>query len=277
MTDHHALAEQLRPAHAIVVFTGAGISTESGIPDFRSAGGVWTRYDPRDFTFSKYVNSADVRRTAWRMRREFWSSDPRPNAAHEAVARLEQSGRCLGVITQNIDGLHQAAGSRNVIELHGTSREVECIGAAPRTGTPAGCGFRAPYAWAFAEIDAGDDDPACPRCGGIVKSATVSFGQNLYPGVLDKAAAVTGAADLVLAVGTSLQVFPAADLPASAVRAGIPLAIVNDEPTPLDGEATVVARGRAGTVLPPAVDAALHDTVQDKGKGPAAAAERPLS
>jgi NAD-dependent deacetylase len=258
--EAHPLADLLRGSRAVVAFTGAGISTESGIPDFRSPGGVWTRYDPRDFTFAKYVGSAEVRRRSWTMRREFWAADPQPNPAHRALARLEDAGRLLGVVTQNIDGLHQAAGSRRVVELHGTSREVMCIGAAPRAGTPAGCGFTAPTWWAFDAIDAGAEDPPCPRCGGLVKSATVSFGQNLFPGVLEDAAALVAGADLVLAIGSSLQVQPAAGLPALAARAGTPLVILNDEPTPLDGLATAVVRGRAGGVLPPAVEAALAAT-----------------
>jgi NAD-dependent deacetylase len=252
-----ALADLLSRSQQAVVFSGAGISTESGIPDFRSPGGVWTRYNPRDFTFAKYVDSAQVRERAWRMRREFWSAEPRPNPAHLAVARLETAGRCRGVVTQNIDGLHQAAGSTRVIELHGTSRDVICIGERPRVGTPAGCGFRAPYTWAFARIDEGQDDPTCPDCAGIVKSATVSFGQNLFPGVLQEAVELIGEADLVLAVGSSLQVFPAADLPAAASRQGAALAIVNDEPTPLDDLATLVVRGRAAGVLSAAVEATL--------------------
>ena len=258
MTSHVELfSDLLTRSHRAVAFTGAGVSTESGIPDFRSPGGVWTRYDPRDFTFAKYVSSAEVRRRAWDMRREFWGQAPQPNPAHQALASLEQAGRSLGVVTQNIDGLHQAAGSRRVVELHGTAREVMCIGMAPRVGTPAGCGFRASYQWAFEQVDAGDDDPACPACGGLVKSATVSFGQNLFPGVIEEAVELVGAADLVLAIGSSLQVYPAADLPAAAVRAGIPLVIVNDEATPLDDIAALVVRGRAGEVLPPAAAAAL--------------------
>lgn len=254
------LAELLADARAAVAFTGAGISTESGIPDFRSPGGVWTRYDPRDFTFAKYVVDRDVRRRAWQMRREFWDSDPQPNGAHQALAELERAGRLLGIVTQNIDGLHQAAGSRHVVEIHGTSREVMCIGRAPTAGTPDGCGWTGPTRWAFDAVDRGVEDPACPRCGGIVKSATVSFGQNLFPGVLAAATALIEAADLVVAVGSSLQVRPAADLPAMAARAGVPLAIVNDEPTPLDALADVVATGRAGRILPPATRAALSRT-----------------
>ena len=251
------LAELLAPARRVVVFTGAGISTESGIPDFRSPGGVWTRYDPRDFTFDRYVADAAVRANAWAMRREFFAMNAAPNAAHQALARLDAAGRVAGVITQNIDGLHQVAGSTNVVEIHGTTREVVCIGASPRSGVPDGCGFGAPFTWAFEHVDAGDPDPSCPDCGGLIKSATISFGQRLDNDVLLRAAELVEAADLMVAVGSSLQVYPAADLPASAARIGVPLAIVNDEATPLDDLATVVVRGRAGEVLPPAVEAAL--------------------
>ena len=251
------LPQLLAQSSRIVAFTGAGISTESGIPDFRSPGGVWTRYDPRDFTFDRYVASAQVRASSWAMRREFFAQRVEPNAAHRALARLSQAGRMLGVVTQNIDGLHQLAGSPDVIEIHGTAREVICIGRAPQRGMPAGCGFAAPYDWAFDRLDAGELDPACPDCGGIMKSATISFGQVLSPGVVDAALAMASSADLLLAVGSSLQVYPAADLPVAAIRSGAALAIVNDEPTPLDDLADLVVRGRAGDVLEVAVDEAL--------------------
>jgi NAD-dependent deacetylase len=247
------LAAILLRSERVVAFTGAGVSTESGIPDFRSPGGVWTRYDPRDFTFDRYVASADVRASSWAMRRELAQQSPEPNAAHRALAALERAGRLRGVITQNIDGLHQQAGSTEVVELHGTAREVHCIGIAPTGGVPAGCGFRATLDWALEQVDAGDPDPGCPDCGGLVKSATVSFGQVLIPGVVDRALALVRGADLVLAAGSSLQVYPAAELPVEGIRAGAALAIVNDEETPLDHLAEVVVRGRAGSVLPAAV------------------------
>jgi NAD-dependent deacetylase len=250
------LAALLDDATRVVGFTGAGISTESGIPDFRSPGGVWTRYDPADFTFGRYVDSADVRARSWQMRREL-ARTYAPNAGHHALARLEKAGRALGVVTQNIDGLHQDAGSQRVVELHGTAREVMCIGHAPRHGTPAGCGFRAPLAWALSAVDAGDPDPSCPQCGGLVKSATVSFEQVLFPDVVEAAVALTRRADLMIAVGSSLVVYPAADLPIVAVRTGARLVIVNDEPTPLDDLADLVVRGSAGAVLETAVSAVL--------------------
>lgn len=249
------LADLLAASRRVTAFTGAGISTESGIPDYRSPGGVWTRYDPRDFAFDRYVGSAETRANAWAMRREFFAQELRPNAGHRAIADLERTGRGHGVVTQNIDGLHQLAGSTEVVEVHGTARQVVCIGARPRRGIPDGCGFRAPFTWAFEQVDAGDPDPACPDCGGLVKSATVSFGQVLDERVLDRAATLVAGADLLLTVGSSLQVRPAADLPVLAVRSGAVLVIVNDEPTPLDELATLVVRGRAGAVLPAAVEA----------------------
>lgn len=242
------LTALVRAASAGVAFTGAGVSTDSGIPDFRSPTGLWARFDPRDFTFEAYVRSADQRRRSWAMRREFWAAEPRPNAAHLAIAELERRGHLQGVVTQNIDGLHQEAGSRTVAELHGTSRTVHCIGHAPAGGRPSGCGFHADTVWAFDRIDAGVDDPMCPSCGGLVKSATISFGQMLDDDTLAQAGQMTASADLVLAVGTSLEVHPAAALPAAAVAAGTPLAIVNHTATPLDGSATVVVHAGAATL-----------------------------
>jgi NAD-dependent deacetylase len=247
----------LAASRRVTTFTGAGVSTESGIPDFRSPGGVWTRYDPQDFTFDRYVASAEVRANAWAMRREFFAQEVQPNPAHRAIARIEEAGRGHGVVTQNIDGLHQLAGSTNVVEIHGTAREVACIGRAPRDGVPDGCGFSAPYTWAFERLDGLDPDPCCPECGGLVKSATVSFGQVLPAEVVETSAALVATSDLLLTVGSSLQVWPAAELPMLAARAGIPLVIVNDEPTPMDELATLVLRGRAGELLPAAVDASM--------------------
>jgi NAD-dependent deacetylase len=249
------LADLLSDASRVLAFTGAGISTESGIPDFRSPGGVWTRLDPADYTFARYVESAQVRAQTWQMRREFLAGGHAPNAGHRALARLEEAGRSLGVVTQNIDGLHQDAGSRRVVEIHGTAREVMCIGHAPRHGTPEGCGFRAPVAWALEKVDAGDPDPLCPTCAGLVKSATVSFEQVLFPDVVEEATRLAGSCDLMIAVGSSLMVYPAAELPLVAVRSGARLAIVNDEPTPYDAMADVVVRGSAGEVLSEAVAA----------------------
>lgn len=242
------LTDLVAQARRGVAFTGAGVSTDSGIPDFRSPTGLWRRYDPQDFTFDNYVASRRQRERSWAMRREFWAAEPRPNAAHTAIAALERRGHLQGVVTQNIDGLHQAAGSVEVAEVHGTSRTVACIGVAPRGGVPAGCGFTADTTWAFAEIDRGRSDPSCPRCGGLVKSATISFGQALDQETMRRASDLTASADLVLAVGTSLEVYPAALLPGRAVERGARLAIVNNEPTHLDARADVVVRSGAATL-----------------------------
>ncbi len=237
----------------VVGFTGAGVSTESGIPDFRSPGGVWTRYDPATFDFANFVADPQVRAQSWQMRREFFAAGARPNPAHYALAELQRSGKSPGVITQNIDGLHQDAGSGTVIELHGTAREVMCIGIAPRHGTPDGCGWRSTHEWAMGRVEAGDADPRCPHCGGLVKSATISFGQVLQPEVVEAALALAASADLLIAAGSSLQVQPAASLPLQALEGGAALVIINDEPTPLDRFADLVVRGRAGEVLGAAV------------------------
>ena len=255
--DATALADLLGAAERVVAFTGAGVSTESGIPDFRSPGVLWTRYDPQEFTFGRFVASAEARARSWRMRRELLAGDHRPNAGHLALARLEAAGRSTGVVTQNIDGLHQLAGSRHVVEVHGTAREVGCIGHAPTHGTPDGCGFRAPVGWAFERVDAGDPDPACPACGGLVKSATISFEQVLDADAVEAALVLVEGADLLLAVGSSLVVYPAAELPVVAVRSGARLVIVNAEPTSYDELADLVVRGRAGEVLATAVGALL--------------------
>lgn len=243
------LAEFLSNARALVVLTGAGVSTESGIPDFRSPGGLWTKYDPRDMTFQRYVESAEVRALSWAMRREFFATNPQPNDAHRAIAELERAGRSVGVITQNIDGLHRQAGSTNVVEIHGTAARVMCIGHRPLYGEPQGCGWEAQTSWAFKLLEAGNDDPDCPHCGGLVKSATISFGQAMDPRSMHHAERMLNEADAMLVVGSSLQVYPVAAFPQEAVQAGMPLAIVNREPTPLDRLARVVVHDTAGPVL----------------------------
>lgn len=240
----------LARARAGVVFTGAGVSTGSGLPDFRSPGGVWTRYDPRRLTFDRYVADADVRADSWAMRREFLAADARPNAAHRAISALEEAGHIATVVTQNIDGLHQAAGSANVIELHGTAHTSACIGAAPRLGTPDGCGWTAPTVHLLERIDGGDADPMCPDCGGLVKAATISFGQALDHASVDAAIDAVLGSDLLVAIGSSLQVHPAAGLVPEAAMNGIPIVIMNAEPTEFDDLAAAVVRGRVEDVLP---------------------------
>jgi len=228
----------------ITVLTGAGISTESGIPDFRGPRGLWTT-DPssqRLFDYDAYVNDPQVRRAAWQLRRVHPAWTAEPNAGHRAVAALEESGRLRAVITQNIDGLHQRAGNcpEHVLEIHGSLHAVECLR----------CARRAPTADVLARLEAGEEDPNCAACGGTLKVATISFGQALRSDVLDAAIdAATGCA-LFLALGTSLTVQPAASLVALAARSGARLVIMNAEPTPYDDLADAVVRGPIGEGLP---------------------------
>jgi NAD-dependent deacetylase len=245
-----AAADRLAGAHRIVVFTGAGVSTDSGIPDFRSSEGIWRRYDPRQFTFQRYVADPEARRQSWRLRRELHSMRPEPNAAHLACARLASAGRLAGVVTQNIDGLHTDAGldPELVCELHGNGRWVACLS----------CGDRMPMTEAVARVEAGEDDPACLRCGGILKSTTVSFGQQLPRVAWERAEAVSASCDAFLAAGSSLVVYPAARLPEVASQAGATLLILNREPTPLDRIADLTLRGECGVLLPALVDALLE-------------------
>ena len=238
------LPHWLTTARRICVLTGAGISTDSGIPDYRGPNGVWTR-DPdaeKLVTLSYYVADPDIRRRAWLMRRDLQVGDVRPNAGHRAVADLERQGRLLALITQNVDGLHQAAGSTPelVLEVHGTVHEVECLSCADRTTMRS----------ALDRVDAGEPDPACLRCGGILKSATVSFGQELDERVLAAAAEAAADCDVFLAVGTSLQVWPVAGLTEIAAASGARVLIVNAEPTPFDDLADLVVREPIGTALP---------------------------
>jgi NAD-dependent deacetylase len=241
--------ELLADRQKVVVFTGAGASTESGIPDFRSPGGLWTRYDPRQLGFRRYVTDPDTRRLAWRLRRELFHLGALPNPAHLACVRLAEAGRLAGVVTQNIDGLHLDAGlpAELVCEVHGTGREVVCLA----------CDQRGPMADAVARVEAREDDPACLACGGILKAATVSFGQPIPEAVWARAERMTAGCDAFVAVGSSLVVQPAARLPVQAKRLGASLVIVNREPTPLDGLADVVLHGEAGTLLPALVERAL--------------------
>jgi len=233
----------------VTVLTGAGISTDSGIPDFRGPNGVWTR-DPaaeKLFTIQNYVADPDVRRRAWQARRDHAALDARPNAAHHALVELERAGRLRAIVTQNIDGLHQRAGSApdRVIEVHGTVAEVTCLS----------CGDRNPMAAVLARLEAGEDDPACVPCGGILKSATISFGQNLDRLVLDRAVAAASGCDLFVAVGTSLTVYPVAGLVDVAAQNGARIMIVNAEPTPYDPVADAVVREPIGTAVPDLVRA----------------------
>jgi NAD-dependent deacetylase len=233
------IADWLARAERCVVFTGAGVSTESGIPDFRSPGGVWSRN--RAILFEDYCRDPQSQLEYWRQRAEthVQFADAQPNQAHRAFAGWEAQSRIRGVITQNIDGLHQLAGSRNVLELHGTARQVGCLDC-------------------HALYDAGEmldrfqrtqAVPRCSRCGGLTKHATISFGQALSPSVLGEAIRWSRQADLFLAIGSSLVVTPAADLPVLAKESGARLVIVNREATPLDGLADLVLRCGIGSCM----------------------------
>jgi len=242
------LAAWLRGAARAVAFTGAGISTESGVPDFRSPGGVWTTSQP--VYFDEFLHSADARREYWRQKaishHDFERAEP--NAGHRLLAAWEGAGRLRGLITQNIDGLHQLAGSQQVLELHGTARWVACLT----------CAARFPAEEMVARFLAVGDPPPCPDCGGLLKHATVSFGQQLPPEVLEAAAQWSRQADVFLAIGSSLVVQPAASLPVIARQRGARLVVLNLEPTPLDDIAQIVLRAPIGATLQ-AVQAALGD------------------
>jgi NAD-dependent deacetylase len=237
-------------ARRIVVLTGAGISTDSGIPDFRGPQGVWTRNPAAEklSTLQHYVADPEVRRRAWqdRLRSPAWSA--RPNAGHAALVALERRGTLEALITQNVDGLHLIAGSSpdRVIEIHGTIREVTCLD----------CGERAPMERALARVQAGEADPPCRSCGGILKSATISFGQGLVAADLARAERAARACDLMLAVGTKLSVWPVAGVVPTAKAAGARVVIVNAEPTEMDALADAVLRGPIGVLLPRLVGAA---------------------
>ena len=229
----------------VAFLTGAGISTDSGIPDYRGPRGLWTLHPEYEklATIGYYMRDPEIRRRSWQMRRDTYAADPRPNAAHRAIAELARSGAVSPrVITQNTDGLHQQAGlpGHLVLELHGTSRTVVCTA----------CHARTPVEDAFARIDAGEPDPPCLECGGILKTDTVLFGESLNARVLDEAAAAARACTVFCAVGTSLQVYPAAGLVDLAAGHGARLVIVNAEPTPYDAVADEVVREPISEALP---------------------------
>jgi NAD-dependent deacetylase len=246
-----AVPDWARGVRAVAVLTGAGISTDSGIPDFRGPQGVWTK-DPEAeklSTYQDYMADPEVRRRAWqsRLRNPAWTAEPNP--AHQALARLARSAVETQVITQNTDELHQRAGTPpdRVIELHGTMFRVVCTT----------CQSRGAMTDALDRVRAGEPDPPCALCGGILKSATVMFGQALTPGVLERAAAAAARCELFLAIGSTLIVEPAASLCAIAVKAGASLVVVNRDPTPYDRAATAVIRDPIGSAVPRIVDQVL--------------------
>lgn len=231
-------------SHRIVALTGAGISTESGIPDFRGPKGLWTQ-NPKAEKLSDiryYMADPEVRRLAWQQRLSHPAWQAKPNAGHMALVALERSGRLHALITQNIDGLHQRAGNSamKVIEVHGTIHDVVCMN----------CDWRGPMPGTLDRVRAGEEDPSCHSCGGILKSATISFGQALVPEVIERAMQAAEETDLLLAIGTSLMVYPVADAVPRAKAMGARVVIVNAEPTPLDRLADAVLRQPIGEVLP---------------------------
>ncbi|HEX5614885.1 MAG TPA: Sir2 family NAD-dependent protein deacetylase [Acidimicrobiia bacterium] len=240
--DH--IAAWLRDATYVTVLTGAGISTESGIPDFRGPQGVWTKNPGAEkmATLSHYLADPEVRRRAWqnRLTSEVWQAEP--NAGHRALVDLERKGALHALVTQNIDGLHHLAGTADdrIVEIHGNVRMVKCMR----------CDWRGPMEETLERVRAGDPDPACTACGGILKSATISFGENLVPADLERAQAMAQRAEVFLAIGTSLTVYPAAALPEIALSHGARLVVMNAEPTPFDHYADAVVRDRLGEILP---------------------------
>jgi NAD-dependent deacetylase len=231
-------------ARRVVVLTGAGISTDSGIPDFRGPQGVWTANPAAEqqSTLRNYLADPQVRQAAWRSRMAHPAWAARPNRGHLALVELERRGKLHALITQNIDELHQLAGnaSQRIIEVHGTMRRVMCWG----------CGQRTPMHEVLERVRGGEVDPSCRACGGILKSDTISFGQALVPAVIDRAMAAAGEADLLLAIGSTLQVYPVARVVPAAKDAGARIVIMNNQPTPMDPVADALLRGPIGDVLP---------------------------
>ena len=242
------IGEWLRGAQRIVVLTGAGISTESGIPDFRGPQGVWTKNPEAEktATLQYYVSDPAVRVQAWKNRLESSLFDAEPNAGHRALAELSRAPSFHTLVTQNIDGLHQKAGTppEVVVEIHGTVHAAKCLG----------CGWRGPMHETLERVRAGEEDPDCLSCGGILKSATISFGENLVVADLERSQQAAAASDLFLAIGSSLTVYPAAGLPEIALGAGARLVVMNAQETPFDRYADAVVRDQLGDVLPELVE-----------------------
>jgi len=244
--DNHVenAREWVAQSRRVVALTGAGISTESGIPDFRGPQGVWTK-NPKAEKLSDirhYMADREVRKLAWQQRVAHPAWTAKPNAGHLALVQLERSGRMHSLVTQNIDGLHQRAGNspEKIVEVHGTMHEVMCMS----------CGWRGPMQTTLDRVRAGEEDPECRSCSGILKSATISFGQSLVAEVIDRALHAAAEADLLLAIGTSLNVYPVANAVPIAKSSGARVIILNAEPTPMDAVADAVLRGAIGELLP---------------------------
>ncbi|MCP3939538.1 MAG: NAD-dependent deacetylase [Actinomycetia bacterium] len=234
----------IEEAKRITVLTGAGISTDSGIPDFRGPQGVWTRNPGAEkrATIQNYVADRDIRVAAWRNRLDSRTWSAEPNDSHRALVRLERKGKLRSLLTQNVDGLHHAAGSapERIVEIHGSVRNVGCLS----------CSYEAPMSVALDRIRGGEDDPECPECGGILKSTTISFGQSLVSEDIERAQVAAHECDLMLTIGTTLGVYPIAGVVPIAAGRGAPVIIVNGEPTEMDHLAEVVVRGAIGQILP---------------------------
>jgi len=242
MEEIERLAQLIMESKKTVVFTGAGISTESGIPDFRSPGGIWSRYDPEDFTIQKFLSGPAARKTIWKMSVEGGLlTEAEPNLAHYAIAELYQLGKLDCVITQNIDNLHQKAGvpEDKVFELHGNMEWVVCLS----------CHRRFPMPEVLQKIKEGIEVPDCPDCQGILKPDAVFFGEALSQETLREATRRAQNCDLFIVIGSTLVIYPAAYIPTYAREAGAKLAIVNLTPTPFDHYAEVVIRGKAGEIM----------------------------
>ncbi len=236
------VADLIINSQRVVVFTGAGVSTESGIPDFRSPGGIWDRFDPDDFTYQKFVSDPEARRKHWRMLQEGGlTTEAKPNAAHDAIAELDRLGKLDCVITQNIDNLHQKAGvpDDKVFELHGNMQWAVCLS----------CGRRYPFEQVSVRLDKGEEIPDCEACHGLLKPAAVFFGESLPEKVLQEATFRTNNCDLFIVIGSTLIVYPAAYMPLYAVEAGAKLVIINLSSTPMDKQAAVLIRAKAGETM----------------------------
>jgi NAD-dependent deacetylase len=228
------LVQLIRSSEKIAAFTGAGISTAAGISDYRSKGGLWNRFQP--VYFEEFLEDEEKRLEYWRRKQEMWPQirDARPSEGHRFVYRLHETGKLSAVITQNVDGLHELSGvpSERIINLHGNNREIVCLS----------CGAVTPAAGFFSALDLSEGAPRCRNCGGLLKPNTISFGQSLRPEELRRAEEAASGCDLMLALGSTLLVYPAAGFPSIAARAGADLVIVTLSETPLDEEADLVIR-----------------------------------
>ena len=233
-------AELIVRAKRLVIFTGAGVSTESGIPDFRGPGGIWERFDPDDFTYQKFLRDADVRKKHWRLLKSL-AQTAEPNPAHYAITELYRLGKLDCVITQNVDNLHQRAGlpGDKILELHGNMQSVMCLE----------CKRRYLFESVKTRLDAGEEVPDCEACGGILKPAVILFGEPLPEEVLREAALRSFSSDLFIVIGSTVGVYPAAYMPAYAVNSGAKLVIINLSATPLDQQAEVLIRVKAGEAM----------------------------